>query len=242
MNGCEADFRTIGIQALSRLWARRTDIGRALLGRWLPGAGAIVLGLILAGAGTTLAAGSEWMPERLMQSSPLPTPIPIPSTGFHYTVCRGDTLYSIARRFGTTVQAIIQANGIVNPGQIFAGQVLWIPSGGGSCPPGSNAYVVQRGDTLYSIARRFGTTYQALASLNGLHWPYRIYVGQRLIVSGTITPWPPPPPSQRVHVVQRGETLWSIALRYGTTPWAIANANGLRNMNCIYVGQRLVIP
>ncbi|MEE8392488.1 MAG: LysM domain-containing protein, partial [Anaerolineae bacterium] len=138
--------------------------------------------------------------------------------GFYYTVQPGDTLSRIAWRFGITVQAIVQANGIVNPNQIFYGQVFWIPSSSGGSP-GSTVYIVQRGDTLYSIARRFGTTYQALATLNGLHSPYTIHVGQRLIVSGSGTPGPTPPPSQKVHIVQAGDTLYAIALRYGTTPW-----------------------
>lgn len=239
MNAYEARFKFRGTGVLSGLWARRAQIGRALLRQWVPKIGSVVLALVLAGTVTGLAAGSGRAPDNLVASSPLPTPTPVPSDGFYYTVCRGDTLSRIARRFGTTVQAIVQANGIVNPNRIFAGQVFWIPSGGGG-PIVPTTYIVRRGDTLYSIGRRFGTTYQALAALNGLRYPYTIYVGQRLVISGT--PWPPPPPSQRVHIVRRGETLWSIAIRYGTTPWAIAAVNGLRNPNFIYAGQRLIIP
>jgi LysM repeat protein len=212
------------------------------LGRWVS-ATIIVLVWVLTCSGTALAAADGRSPDQLAALSPLPTPTSIPtsSSGFYYTVCPGDTLSRIAWRFGTTVSAIVSANGIINPNQIFYGQVLWIPSTSGG-PSGSNVYIVQRGDTLSSIARRFGTTYQALAALNGLHYPYTIYVGQRLVVSGSGTPWPAPSPSQRVHIVQRGDTLYSIALRYGTTPWAIAALNRLWNLNLIYVGQRLFIP
>lgn len=243
------EFR--GSEAPPFLWSRRAHIRCVLLKRWGPGAIAVVLVLMLAGATTVLAAGGGRSPDQLVAQSPLPTPTntPVPTTsgGFHYTVRRGDTLSSIAWRFGTTVQAIVQANGIVNPNVIFAGQVFWIPSGTGPGPgpgpgPSPTVYIVRRGDTLYSIARRFGTTYQALAARNGLHYPYTIYVGQRLVISGSGAPGPTPPPSRRVYIVQRGDTLWSIALRYGTTPWAIANLNGLWNLNLIYVGQRLIIP
>jgi LysM repeat protein len=231
-------------------FARATSLSglrvrRALLKRWLPGVSAAVVILALVGSATALAAGSGRTPVSLVADSPLPTPTntPVPSSGFHYTVRRGDTLSSIARRYGTTVQAIVQANGIVNPNLIFYGQRLWIPSGTGPGPgpgpgPAPAVYIVRAGDTLYAIARRYGTTYQALAALNGLHYPYTIYVGQRLLISGSGAP----PASGRIHIVQRGETLWAIALRYGTTPWAIAAANGLWNVNLIYVGQRLVIP
>jgi len=100
-------------------------------------------------------------------------------------------------------------------------------------------YVVQSGDTLYSIARRYGTTVQALALLNRIANPSLIFAGQRLIISGSGAPVPP---HVRVHIVQPGETLYSLARRYRTTVWAIAMANHLASPNVIYVGQSLVIP
>lgn len=102
-------------------------------------------------------------------------------------------------------------------------------------------YVVRRGDTLYSIARRYGTTVNALVQANGLRNPNRIYVGQRLVISGAAAASSPPLPGF-VHVVQRGENLFRIALRYGTTVQALARANNLSNTSLIYAGQRLVIP
>jgi LysM repeat protein len=170
-----------------------------------------------------------------------------------YVVQRGDTLYSIARRYGTTVQAIMNANGLRNGNFIWAGQRLVIPGSGGSAPSsgggggGGSIHVVRRGDTLYSIARRYGTTVQAIMNLNGLRNSNLIYVGQRLRVSGSSGSGGTgggsiPPSTGGVHVVKRGETLASIARRYGTSVAAIAAANGLRNPNFIYVGQRLRIP
>jgi spore germination protein len=158
----------------------------------------------------------------------------------------GDTLYSIARRFGVTVAALTQINNLPNPRYIQVGQRLLIPRDGNVTPvpqtptpqPGPVVHIVQRGDTLYSISRRYGTTVEAIALQNHIVNPSLIYVGQRLFISGTVVP----PPSGRIHIVQRGETLYSIARRYGTTFWAIAVANNLNNPNIIYAGQRLLIP
>ncbi len=103
-------------------------------------------------------------------------------------------------------------------------------------------HVVQPGENLYRIALRYGVTVNAIASANGLTNTRHIYVGQRLIIPTSGSPSSPPPSSGGVHVVQRGENLFRIALRYGTTVQALAAANGIVNTSHIYVGQRLVIP
>ena len=102
-------------------------------------------------------------------------------------------------------------------------------------------YVVSGGDTLYSVARRYGTTVNAIVQANGLRNPNWIYVGQRLVIPGT-TAAPSSSSSGSTHVVQRGENLYRIALHYGTTVYALASANNLSNTSLIYAGQRLVIP
>jgi LysM repeat protein len=152
-----------------------------------------------------------------------------------HIVQRGDTLYNIARRYGVTVQALRSYNNLRSD-TIYIGQRLLIP-GGGPGPVEPAIHVVQRGDTLYSIARRYGTTVDAIKRANRLPSD-RIYVGQRLTI-----PVNGPPPSQPpvTHVVAQGETLYSIARRYGTTVAAIQAINGLRSTT-IYVGQRLLIP
>ena len=101
-------------------------------------------------------------------------------------------------------------------------------------------HVVSRGDTLYSVARRYGTTVNAIVRANGLRNPNWITVGQRLAIPGT-TAASSTPSSGSSHVVQRGENLYRIALRYGTTVQALALANNLSNTSLIYAGQRLVI-
>ena len=107
---------------------------------------------------------------------------PSPSTG-SYTVQPGDTLYRIAARYGTTVTAIANANNIANPNLIYPGQVLVIP-GGGSTPPATRTYTVQPGDTLYSIAGRYGTTVNAIVTANNIADPNLILPGQVLVIPG----------------------------------------------------------
>lgn len=157
-----------------------------------------------------------------------------------HVVRPGETLSAIAARYGTTPQAIAQANGLRNPNFIYAGQRLVIPDGRGSTTGAGSTYTVRPGDTLSAIAARYGTTVSALVAANGLANANTIYVGQRLVIPGGGGGGQPG--SGTLYIVQRGDTLAAIAYRYGTTAWAIANANGLSNPNYIYPGQRLRIP
>jgi putative chitinase len=163
------------------------------------------------------------------------------SDGFWYTVQRGDNLSRIAARYGTTVQAIMNANGL-RTSVIQPGQVLFIPAGGGGGGSCAQVHVVQRGDTLTQIARWYGVSVQQLVSANNIANPSRIYVGQRLCIPGGWGPDPEPPPwpepgCGQFHTVQRGETLSQIARWCGTSVQYLADINGLWNPSRIYVGQ-----
>ncbi|WP_143888047.1 LysM peptidoglycan-binding domain-containing protein [Streptococcus lutetiensis] len=103
-------------------------------------------------------------------------PIQAPATNT-YTVRSGDTLSSIASKFGTSYQALASLNGISNPNLIYAGQVLRV---NGSASAGSVYYTVRAGDNLSAIASRYGTSYQSIAALNGLANPNLIFAGQTL--------------------------------------------------------------
>ncbi len=133
-----------------------------------------------------------------------------------------------------------------------------VPSEPTTTPTTNGTHTVQSGETLFSIARRYGVGVADLAQLNGLVNTNLIYVGQPLQIPGgagnTPTPAPiatPTPTSEptseptstsTMHIVQSGETLSVIALRYGVTINSIMQANGLSNANYIYVGQALTIP
>lgn len=98
-------------------------------------------------------------------------------------------------------------------------------------------YVVQRGDTLASIARRYHTTIGVLMQLNNISNPNIIYVGQQLLI-----PDNKPGSSYQLYTVQRGDTLKNIATRYSSTVSTLAQLNQIVNINVIYVGQVLLIP
>ena len=174
---------------------------------------------------------------------------PAHAQGQVHVVQRGETLSSIAARYGTTPQAIVQANGLRNPNLIYAGQRLTISTGGGGggTVAAGGAYTVRPGDTLSSIAARHGTTVSAIMRANGLASANYIYAGQRLVMPGAGGGSSNGGGGQvsgagQVYTVRRGDTLASIAYRHGVTAGAIAQANGLANPNYIYPGQKLRIP
>ena len=170
-----------------------------------------------------------------VHSQPYKPPQPVPAKNVCiYVVKFGDTLFSIARRYGTSMASIAQANGISNLHQIYVGQTLIIPN----CPRAACAvYVVRPGDTLYSIARYHGTSVRAIARQNRILHPGRIFIGQRLIICDVR-----PIPKGRIYVVKPGDTIYAIALRFGVSPAAIISANHLRYPGLIFPGQRLRIP
>ncbi len=156
-----------------------------------------------------------------------------------YYVRYGDTLFSISQRFGTTVPALMSANGLTSY-YIYAGQRLVIPTGVPPVPPGpiyGCKYTVQYRDTIYSIAYRYGVPWYQLMQANYLYSPY-IYVGQQLNVP-CLNPPPTPFPT---YTVQQGDNLFRIAIKYSTSIYAIALVNGIYNPNWIFFGQTLVIP
>ena len=107
---------------------------------------------------------------------------------------------------------------------------------------GQTIHIVERGETLSGIARSYGVSVQALASANGIWNPNIIWAGMRLTIpSGDGYP-PPPPPQNNYYIVRWGDTLASIAHYFGTSVWAIGQANNIYNLNHIYAGMYLVIP
>lgn len=166
--------------------------------------------------------------------------------GTSVTVVSGDTLRKIADRCGTTVSALRLANPEIGAGNlIYPNQVLLLP---GAILPGGNGYdtyLVVRGDTLKSLATRFGTSVDILLSLNkSVTNANLIYEGQRLVVpSGRGVPVPPPTTGGQTYYAVKGDTLRKIAAKFNTTVDAILKVNTqITNPNVIYVGQAITIP
>ena len=99
-----------------------------------------------------------------------------------HTVSPGDTLFNIAKQYNTTVENILKFNNIPNPNLIYPGQEIIIPLS----PPESIIYTVRPGDSLYSVAVRYGTFIENLINFNYLTAPYVIYPGQQLVVTASL--------------------------------------------------------
>ncbi len=160
---------------------------------------------------------------------------PSPDTGvIEYVVRSGDTLWLLAQRYNTTVDAIKSLNGLTG-NNLYIGQVLKIPTAGAS--GGSYfEYVVRSGDTLWLLAQRYNTTVDAIKNLNGLSGN-DLSIGQILKIP---TAGAAPAPYFE-YTVRSGDTLWLLAQRYGTTVDAIKNLNNLSS-DILNIGQVLRIP
>jgi len=96
-------------------------------------------------------------------------------TPHEIVVERGDTLYSLSKRYNIQMRDLIDANHLAPPYTLRIGQVLRVPS--------SNYHIVSRGDTLYSISKRYGVDVNTLAVNNDIYPPYTLIIGQRVAIN-----------------------------------------------------------
>ncbi|MDQ0575117.1 LysM peptidoglycan-binding domain-containing protein [Agromyces albus] len=183
-------------------------------------------------------------------------PASVPS---EYTVADGDTVSSIAERFGLATAELLAHNGLGWSSLIFPGQRLALPGGGApAAAPSPEAeiakHVVVSGDTVSGIAAAYGLNVDQLLSANGLSRQSLIFPGQAIVlppVNGTAdaaAPAPAPAPSppetatEDTHLVVDGDTLWDIAARNDVGVQELIDANGLDASGIIQPGQALRIP
>ncbi|MDD2447734.1 MAG: LysM peptidoglycan-binding domain-containing protein, partial [Tissierellia bacterium] len=168
-------------------------------------------------------------------------PMTCPRGSFEYTVRPGDTLFSIAQRYDTTVEAILRINPGLDPNNLRAGMVICVPETPPmTCPRGSFEYTVRPGDTLFSIANRYDTTVSAILRINPGLDPNDLRVGMVICVPET-----PPmtcPRGSFEYTVRPGDTLFSIANRYNTTVSAILRINPGLDPNNLRVGMVICVP
>lgn len=181
-----------------------------------------------------------------------------------YTVQAGDTVAAIAARHGLSTASVLALNGLGWKSLIFPGQVLKLSPNARVAPAAAaqegGRYTIVQGDTVSRIAARFGVPVESLLSANGLSWSSIVYPGQTLAIPpapppvepeptienvAAVTPAPaaaPAPAATTRHTIQSGETVSSIAARYGVSTQAVLTANGLSSNSIIYPGGVLVIP
>lgn len=148
-----------------------------------------------------------------------------------YVVQKGDTLYSIAAKLGTTVAELKKENNLTS-NTLQIGQVLRIPTKE-IYEEEENIYVVKKGDTLYSIAMANNTTVDELKRINNLTSNI-LSTGQLLKIPSALLP-------ETTYTVKKGDSLYSIATKYNTTVDELKRINNLTS-NTLSIGQVLKLP
>ena len=148
----------------------------------------------------------------------------------------------VAEAPAATVEVVVP---VVISGDAAAATPAAAPEPAAVSTPGK--HVVQAGENLFRIALRYGTSVEAIAKANGITNSALIYVGQTLTIPGGApgappAPAPAPGTGAKVHIVQPGENLFRIALKYNYSQYYLAKYNGIANPSLIYVGQVIRIP
>ena len=165
-----------------------------------------------------------------------------------YIVKQGDTLCDMAKKYNTTSNMIARYNGLIDTDILEMDKIIRIPVSTIPYMGTSMEYTIQSGDTLAKIAEQYGTTVEALAKLNGIADPDKIWAGDVIKIPVYASTMPMPIPEihddDRMikYIVQEGDTLWKIAKRFNVKLADIINLNRLTDPDCIYPDQVIIIP
>ena len=171
--------------------------------------------------------------------------LPLPGRAGEVVVKPGETLSEIAERYGTSVQRLMQLNGLRSPQDLWAGSRIQVPGAGGS-NAGSGNYTVKPGETLSEIAERYGTSVQRLMQLNGLRSAQDLWAGSRIQVPGAgsarTSTGARTTTVNANYTVKQGETLSELAERYGTSVQRLMELNNLGSAQDLWAGSRIQVP
>jgi LysM repeat protein len=168
-----------------------------------------------------------------------------------YRIRDGDTISGIAARIGSSVRAVLAANGLRLTGMIRPGQLLVLPSLAAPAAASGKArrsgprpvvHVVRPGECASVIAMHYRVSLSSVLRANRLTGRAVIRPGQKLILPGATARAARPVGTTSAHVVRRGETVTAIARRYGVSVASVLAVNHLRSRTTIYPGRRLLIP
>ena len=165
-----------------------------------------------------------------------------PQGSFAYTIRPGDTLYLLAQRYNTTVEAIQRLNPGINPNNLQIGQVICIPGAPPTGCPSGFFYTIRAGDTLYLLSQRFGVSVDAIIRANPGINPNNLQIGQRICIPGAVPPPLPPCQNGFYYTIRAGDTLYLLAQRFGVSVDAIIRANPGIDPNNLRIGQTICIP
>ena len=207
------------------------------------------------------AAGDDSLPDAGLSTAAAPST---------YKVASGDTVSSIAGKYGLSTASVLALNGLGWKSTIFPGQVLKLSSGAvavapapvAAAPVASGQYTIVKGDTVSRIASRFGVSVQSVLAANGLSLASIIYPGQSLSIPGASAPAAakpvakpvvsapvvaapvaaPPAAASGSYLIVAGDNLTKIASKLGVSLQSLLSANGLTSSSIIYAGRTLVNP
>ena len=222
-----------------------------------------VLASALSAAPATAATAAETDSTPLLVSFPQAMPSAASTTAAsgdkapaRYTVKVGDTVSSIASRFGLSTVDVLTWNNLSWRSVIYPGQTLSLVASGAAAPASAPAttsstktHTVVAGDTLFGIARKYDTSLSAILKTSGLSRDSIIYPGQKISVASTSKPASAPAPTApaaaptegKTHTVVAGDTIFALAKKYDITVNALLTVNELSPSSIIYPGQSLTV-
>ena len=174
-----------------------------------------------------------------------------PQGSFPYTIKSGDTLFKLAQRYNTTVEAITKINPGINPNNLRVGQIICIPgTAPGPTPPPTPScpngflHTIRPGDTLFGlscISQQFGVSVEEIMRANPGIDPNRLQIGQTICIPRPLTPTPPCP-NGFLYTIRPGDNYFSLSQQFGISVDSLIRANPGVDPDRLQIGQIICIP